>query len=189
MKCQHVSLQVSGPETAWRYMLTYLYPIPSSSRATLTPGLVLQVLPVAHFFNFQPALVDCTAAAASFQYEFYNGLPGKADPLLFLCLAEKLQILGLAVKPMRHISNLIRLSAEEGLTRCHHDQINGYLSTYSIDVFKNFYGKELKFDGLRQIAPVPATNASFELSNLRQSKARLSELGPLMQAVVRAMLE
>eukprot|EP00983_Pelagomonas_calceolata_P089810 1157348-Pelagomonas_calceolata.AAC.3 len=84
---------VQGTVMAWEWLLQhYIYPSPLSAVQALTPDEVLQILPVAHKFKFQPALIDCLSAAAGFQYKVQSSDPGIADPIPFLRLSEHLQV-------------------------------------------------------------------------------------------------
>jgi len=82
---------VSGSKEAWVILRPRFYPLPVSSYPALSPEQVLQVLPVAHFYDFQAVLTDCIAAAVKFCYSAAD-TPSSPSPLPFIAMAERLQV-------------------------------------------------------------------------------------------------
>lgn len=84
--------QVEGSDAAWSRLQLYLLPVSAKLRDPMSPALLLEVLPVAHFYDFQPAFSDCVTAVQDQEYGASPPFGSKANPLEFLAMAEKLQV-------------------------------------------------------------------------------------------------
>jgi hypothetical protein len=84
---------VSGTEEAWDLMLMHMYPLAVSTLPVLTPEQVLKVLPIAHFYGIPTAMDDCLAAAANFTYTFDGNSSATSNPLPFISMSERLQVM------------------------------------------------------------------------------------------------
>ena len=82
---------MEGSDTAWGILQLYLFP--HRAYKPMSPALLLEVLPVAHKYDFQPALEDCMKAARDQKYIARPDCSTiEADPLVFLEMAERLQV-------------------------------------------------------------------------------------------------
>ena len=89
--------QVDGTDAAWDRLQLYLSPVSPTAHQPMSPALLLEMLPVAHKYDFQTAFEDCMAAVGRLSptYTVYcepGYISHQADVLKFIELGETLQV-------------------------------------------------------------------------------------------------